>query len=111
MTDDASPRWVVRAPGCWHLAIALLSLLGCEPKLTDEQCEQLLDRYTEKLLREENPKAGTEEVSLRQQQARVLARRDPNYEFDRCPSLVRLAQFRCAMAAETVDDIERCLVM
>ncbi len=93
------------------IGLTLWCAVACEPRLTAEQCEQLLDRYTEKLLLEENPRALGEEVVRRQEQARLLVRRDPAYEFTRCPSLVRPTQFRCAMRATTVDDIERCLVM
>lgn len=91
--------------------VSVIAELGCGPKLTSSDCEQLLDRYVEKLIREEHPRTSTEVIGVRQDQARALAHADPKFEFSRCSALVDLAQFRCAMHAETVDAMERCLVL
>jgi hypothetical protein len=85
--------------------------LSCESQLTANECDQLLDRYVEKLVQEEHPETSTEELARRKELARELAHADPRYEFERCPVVVRATHFRCAMQANTVDGMERCLVM
>ena len=84
---------------------------ACEPRTSREQCDQLLDRYVEKLVTEEHPEASLGEIVQRQMQARELAHADPRFEFERCPDTVRASQFDCAMNAHTVNGIEQCLIL
>lgn len=97
-------RW--SALGLW-LALAAT---GCEKPLAEEECLQLLDRYTEFLVREEDPKATPQQVAHDQEAARAAARTNPSFEFATCARKVRRRSFECAMTAPSVDAIERCLV-
>jgi hypothetical protein len=92
--------------------VAWLSLAagGCEKPLGEEECLQLLDRYTEFLVREEDPKATPQQVAHGQEAARTAARTNPAFEFGTCSRKVRRRSFDCAMTAPSVDAIERCLV-
>jgi hypothetical protein len=85
-------------------------LLGCQKPLADAECERLLDRYTEFLVREEEPSAGPEQLAHVLEQARRTAAQDPRFEWSECSRRVRRASYECAMAAGSVDAIERCLI-
>jgi hypothetical protein len=87
-----------------------LAAAGCEKPLVEEECLQLLDRYTEFLVREEDPKATPQQVAHDQEAARTAARTNPAFEFAACPSKVRRRSFEGAMTAPSVDLIEHCLV-
>ena len=98
------------ARGSTALLFAMLAM-GCGKPLTQSECDELLDHYTEQLVLEEHPGTASDEVVQRQAEARELARREARYEFDKCPAKVSRRQFRCAMNAKTVDAIEQCLVL
>lgn len=91
-------------------AVCLLST-ACGKPLSENECEQLLDRYTERLLLGENPGVADLEVARAQERARSLAKRDPVYEFKECANRVTRRQFQCAMLAPNVDEMEKCLVL
>ena len=95
----------------WVALGALACCAACESGLSEQQCDQLLDRYVEKLVTEEHPEASLAEVVQKQKRARELARSDPRFEFDRCSETVRGSQFRCAMKAHTVNGMEQCLIL
>jgi hypothetical protein len=92
------------------LVAATSWLSGCQKPLAEEECLQLLDRYTEFLVREEDPKASPQQVAHDQAAARTAARTDPQFEFSSCSRKVKRRSFECAMTAPSVDAIERCLV-
>jgi hypothetical protein len=85
-------------------------LLGCSQRLGDQECDALLDHYTERLLHEERPRLSFSEVKKKQEEARRLVRELPRFEFARCAELVSKTEFDCAMGAANVDSIERCLL-
>lgn len=85
--------------------------VGCDKALTVVECDRLLDHYTANLLRNESPNVTPSVVAEKQQAARELAHRDPAFEFDRCSAAVSRSQFDCAMTANDVDSIERCLTL
>jgi hypothetical protein len=87
-----------------------LAFAGCEKPVGEEECLLLLDRYTEFLVREEDPKATPQQVAHGQEAARTAARTNPEFEFATCSRKVRRRSFECAMTAPSVDAIERCLV-
>ncbi len=93
------------------LALSITQLCACATPLSDAECSALLDRYTERLLRSENPDVSQLEVAEKQAQARRLAQDNPRFEFEKCAAQVSRSQFECAMHANDVDTIEQCLVM
>ena len=90
---------------------ALVTLPGCGKKLQLTECQALLGRYTELLVREENPGVTAEQVDGRVREAHRAAVDLEVFEFERCPDEVKRRQFDCAMEAPNVDGIERCLIL
>lgn len=84
------------------------ALVGCGRSLTPEECDTLLDRYVEKLVGSDRPNTPAAELVELQRRARAKARKDP--AFAECASAVSRKKFECAMAAETVDRMEICLL-
>jgi hypothetical protein len=91
--------------------VALLVGAGCSTPLSETECALLLDRYTEKLLRDEKPEVTEQAIAEKQAAARQLAVRDPAFEFAECPNAVSRTQFDCAMQAHNVDGFEQCLTL
>jgi hypothetical protein len=87
-----------------------IALSACQKPLADAECNRLLDRYTEFLVREEEPGATPERLAHALEEARLAAERDPRFEMAECPRRVPRRGFECAMSAPSVDAIERCLV-
>ena len=97
---------------CWQLRCLLLLsatvTLGCSKPLSEAECFELLDVYTDKLVQQARPSASSAERSEMQLQARQKALLDP--EFGKCPQRVTQKQLRCARQAASADEIERCLL-
>ncbi len=89
-------------------AVLAVSLCGCSAPLSAPECNELLDRYTEKLVQQKNDEASSESVFRMQREARARASRDP--EFAQCANKVSRRGWECAMKAPTVDEMERCLL-
>lgn len=87
-----------------------LSATACEHKLERAECTKLLDRYTELLVKEEEPGAEPERIAQAQARARATAEKDQRFEFASCASRVARSQYECALTAPNVDAVERCLV-
>jgi hypothetical protein len=98
------------AARCCAWLLCGLAIAGCGRRLESDECDALLNHYTEKLLRVGSPSLPAAEIVLRQERVRVLARERPEFEFHACASKVSRRQFECALAAATVDEIERCLM-
>ncbi len=81
---------------------------ACGPRLSEEECRTLLDKYTEKVIDQAKPSLSQGERIEKQQQARKMAELDP--EFAKCASEVSRSAFECAMRANNADEIERCLL-
>lgn len=101
---------MTKAGGAWLFGCCLF-LCGCGRALDTDECDRLLDHYTELLVKEQLPDLPAQEIAVRQSRARKLAKEDPSYEFDRCSRAVNRRQFDCAMQAVSVDAVERCLVL
>jgi hypothetical protein len=87
--------------------VAILLLSACREKVTPAQCDALVARYAELVVREKMPTAGVEEVRAEQKRVRVESAGDEN--FRNCPTEVRPSEYECAMSAATPTAIEKCL--
>jgi hypothetical protein len=88
----------------------VLAVVACAKPLTGDDCDALLDRYTELLVKSQNADTPAQRIVELQAQARELAHHDPKYEFAACSAKVSRRHFECAMSAPSVDDMERCLI-
>ena len=86
------------------------ALVGCGRPVAEEECRTLIERYTELLVKEEEPGASPERIARLQGEARSAAEKNPKFELSACPSKVSRASYECAMHAGSVDAIERCLI-
>ena len=86
---------------------ALAALPSCKPKVTQAQCDALVDRYAQLVVTEKLPDAGPEIIKAEQERERGEARGDDS--FKNCTSEVSRAEFDCAMRAPTADALEKCL--
>ena len=89
---------------------AMLALPACGRPVAEEECRTLIERYTELLVKEEEPGASPERVARLQGEARTAAEKNPKFELSDCSSKVSRTSYECAMHAGSVDAIERCLV-
>jgi hypothetical protein len=87
--------------------LALVGAWGCVRHATPAECDALLDRYVELLLREQDPEVGAGELAAKKELARAKALNDA--EFAACPKEVGAGEIRCAMLAGNVDEFEKCL--
>ncbi|HVU02618.1 MAG TPA: hypothetical protein VHE30_12740 [Polyangiaceae bacterium] len=101
------PRLTLRA---LLLGLACPIAAACARPLDERECERLLDHYTELLVKEEDPTATPEHVAQALEDARRLAATDPRFEMSACPRKIGRKSFECAMAAPSVDAVERCLI-
>ena len=90
------------------LALATGALACRRGQVTQAECDRLLDRYTEMLVRVDDPKATSTTLDRARADARVLARKDA--AFRACTSEVSRESMDCALAANDADQIERCLI-
>jgi hypothetical protein len=91
------------------VAVASLASLGagCKKKVTQPQCEELLDRYATLVVKERFKDAPPEKVKAEQVRERDEARSDD--DFKNCTSELSTEDYACAMAATTADALEKCL--
>ena len=100
MTRATAP-WVCM---CWAACIAGAS---CRPKASAEQCEALVERYAELVVREKYLDASPAQIKSEQDRERNEARADD--AFKNCRSEVSRVEFECAMRAANADALEKCL--
>ncbi len=102
------PALSARAVARWA-ALALLAgcAVGCKPKASATQCDQLLDRYAQLVVTEHFADASADQIKAERDREKSEARGDD--AFKNCSSEVSQAEFECAMRAPTADALEKCL--
>jgi hypothetical protein len=85
---------------------ALLALGGCK-KITQAQCDELLDHYAELAVKERSPDAGPEASSA--ERARERREAENADELKNCTTEVQAKEHACAMKAETTAAVLKCL--
>jgi hypothetical protein len=88
-------------------AFAAVVLCACNPKITTQQCDALLGRYSQLVVNEKYPDASATDLSVEEQREKREARGDD--AFKNCSSEVSQSEFLCAMGAATADALEKCL--
>jgi hypothetical protein len=80
---------------------------GCRKKASAKDCDQLLDRFAELVVRERFADAGADMVASERARERKEAQGDD--AFKNCTSEVQADELTCAMKAETSDKLIKCL--
>ncbi|MCL2778703.1 MAG: hypothetical protein FWD73_11925 [Polyangiaceae bacterium] len=94
--------------------VALVGFLGvtpmlasCTKKASPAQCDEMLDRYAELVVKERFGDAGADIVASEQVRERNEAKGDD--AFKNCTSGVQLNEHACAMKATTSAALVKCL--
>ncbi len=87
--------------------LAIVATLGCKKKVTPTQCEAILDRYAELVVKEKMPDASAETIAA--ERAREKSEAHGDDAFRNCASEVEPDDYECAMKAKTPDALEKCL--
>ncbi len=80
---------------------------ACKKRVSQAQCEELLDRYATLVVHEKLKDAPPEQLKAEQARERDEARSDDN--FKNCTAELSAEDYACAMKAGTADALEKCL--
>ncbi|MBX3264260.1 MAG: hypothetical protein KIS78_34085 [Labilithrix sp.] len=100
----AVARAILVAPLVLAFACALG---GCKKKISQPQCEQLLDHFAELVVKERYADAGPEAIAAERLRERQEAKNAD--EFKNCTTAVQANEHECAMKAESSDALIKCL--
>jgi len=89
------------------LAACVVACKSSAAKATPAQCEAIVDRYAELVVKEAVPDASASTVAAEQERAKSAARGED--VFKNCATEVEAARYDCAMKAQTTDALEKCL--
>jgi hypothetical protein len=96
--------------GCASVAVSFAFVGACGRPVAEDECRTLIERYTELLVKEEEPAASPERVARVQTEVHAAAEKNPQFQLAECSKKVSRRNYECAMQAGSVDAIERCLV-
>jgi hypothetical protein len=93
------------------LLLATVATLGstvsCRKKVSQQQCDELLDRFSELVVKERMPDAGAEALAAERVRERSEAKGDD--AFKNCTSEVQVGEHACAMKAASSEALIKCL--
>ena len=90
------------------LAVSFTAVaVGCKKKVTQPQCDELVDRFATLVVKEKMKDATPEQIKTEQAREREEAKSDDN--FRNCTSELSTEDYACAMAATTSDAMMKCL--
>lgn len=95
------------AGGFLFVAFAVTATPACTKKVTSKQCDELLDRFAELVVKERFPDAGAAQIADERARERAEAKADA--AFKNCPSEVQAGEHACAMKASTSEALIKCL--
>lgn len=99
-------RAAVLALGVAALPLCLV-LGGCRKKASARECDQMLDRFAELVVKEHFQDAGADTIAAERARERKEAQGDD--AFKNCTSEVQADELACAMKAETSEKLIKCL--
>ncbi len=86
----------------------VLWISGCSEPLSDQECEHLLDRYTDLLLKSDRPELS--ETARRELKLETRAQALKTSAFAECSEDVSREAFDCAMKATHINGFEQCML-
>ena len=86
---------------------AWCSGLSCKPRVSDGQCDRLVDRYAQLVVSENFSDASVERLRSEQAHEKQEARADD--VFKNCSTQVSQSEFDCAMRAASAAALQKCL--
>ena len=93
------------------IAVGLLSVLvvvpGCKKKVSQAQCDELIDAFATLVVNERIKDAAPETIKAEQERERNEAKSDDS--FRNCTSEVAMEDYACAMKAKTSESFLKCL--
>ena len=87
-------------------AALLLTSEGCRKKASPSECDDLIERFAQLVVKERFPDAGAEQIAAEQTRERREAKTDV---LKNCTSEVQTNELTCAMQATTSDAMIKCL--
>lgn len=87
-------------------SLALGAMTSCKRKVSEKQCDELLDRFAEMVVKERFPDAGPEVVAAERLRERTEAKGD---ELRNCTSEVQAEEHACAMKAKSSEALIKCI--
>jgi hypothetical protein len=89
-----------------RIVAAVWLATGCKPKVSARQCDEIIDRFADMVVRERFPDAGADEITKERQREREEAKSD---ELRNCTSEVQLPEHACAIKATSSKALLKCL--
>ncbi len=83
------------------------STASCRKKVSQKQCDELLDRFSELVVKERMPDAGAEQLAAERVRERGEAKNDD--AFKNCTSEVQADEHACAIKAASSEALIKCL--
>ena len=83
------------------------SVASCKKKVSQSQCDELLDRFAGLVVKERMPDAGVETLAAERTRERSEAKSDD--AFKNCTSEVQASEHACAMKATSSEALIKCL--
>jgi hypothetical protein len=87
--------------------VIALTASACKKKVTQDQCDKLLDHFAELVVKERYADAGADAIAVERARERQEAK--TANEFKNCTSEVQTNEYDCAMKAQTSDGLIKCL--
>jgi len=91
----------------WGAVVLVVVSTACKKKVSSKQCEELLDHFSELVVKERFPDAGAEMVAAERTRERAEARGAD--AFKNCTSEVQADEHACAMKATSSEALIKCL--
>jgi hypothetical protein len=85
----------------------LLTPAGCKKKISQTQCDALIEHYATLVVNEKTPDAGASVLNAEKNREREEAKRDDG--FRNCTTEVQADDLACALAAATSGAVLKCL--
>jgi hypothetical protein len=89
------------------LLAALVPVAGCKKKVSQSQCDELVDKFATLVVKERIKDAPPEMIKAEQERERSEAKNDDS--FRNCTSEVSTEDFACAMATGTSEAFLKCI--